>query len=175
MSDDDNENLDSENETTEEVDNTEEVEETAADAATEDLDKLRDSNKRLFERTKRAEAEAKLLKAERLKQEEKSKAQPSNNTDILSREETILIAQGMDLDILEEIKDYAKLKGIGLLKAKDTPFVQHLVEQKEAETKKERAKLSASKGSGTHQEKSMSDMSREDHMALAKEMADKIQ
>lgn len=164
----DTEELDSTNQSTEEVVNTD-AEETVADTDTEDTDKLRESNKRLFERAKKAEAEAKLLKAERLKAEEQAKAPTSTNADVLSREEAILIAQGMNSDDLDELKAVASAKKLSLLKAKDTPLFQGYLEKLETERKKEKAKLSASKGSQTHQEKSTSDLTEEEHRKLVKE------
>jgi len=166
--------LDTPIEPAEEAEKTDNVEEPVADTETEDIEKIKESNKRLFERAKKAEAEAKLLKAERLKAEEQAKVQPINNSDYLLREEGILIAQGMEADDLDELKAVAKAKDLSLLKAKDTPLFQGYLERAEADRKKEKAKLSASRGSSVKQEKSITQLTREEHEALAKEMAEKI-
>jgi hypothetical protein len=164
MSEQDNEELDSQDQPTEEVVNTEEVNEPVADTGTEDLEKLKESNKRLFERTKKAEADLKALKAKEAKPDIKI------NSDSLSREEAILIAQGMEADDLDELKAVAEAKGLSLLKAKETPLFQGYLEKIETERKKEKAKLSASKGSQTTQaEKSVSEMTPEEHKEFFKE------
>jgi hypothetical protein len=157
------ENVDSENGTTEEVVKTEEVEDTAADAGTEDLEALKEKNKKLFERAKTAEAKLKEVKKEK----------PPNETtkpDSLSRDEAILIAQGMTADDLDELKVVAQAKNLPLLKAKDTPLFQGYLEKIEAERKKDKAKLSASKGSQAAEEtKDIGEMTEAEHRALFKE------
>lgn len=154
----------------EEAAKTKEVEETVADTATEDLAKLQEQNKKLFERAKTAEAKLKEVKTNLPKTDEQQ-----TNTDILSREEAILIAQGMQAEDLDELKAVAEAKKLSLLKAKETPLFQGYLEKIEAERKKEKAKLSASKGSASvKEEKSLVEMTREEHLAYAKEMSKNI-
>ena len=163
MSDELNEELDP---IIEAVDSTEEAptEESVAETDKPEVD-LEEQNRKLYARAKKAEAELKELKS---KQAEKPINQ--TNTDFLSREEGILIAQGMDADDLDELKVVAQAKGLSLLKAKETPLFQGYLDHKAKELKKERAKLPASKGSGQSQEKSISDLSKEEHQALVREM-----
>lgn len=114
---------------------------------------------------KRAEiAEAKL----KVKPKVEAPTQPTN-PDALTREEAILIAEGMKVEDLEELQVVAKAKNLSLLKAKDTPLFQAYLEKQEAERKKEKAKISASKGSQEKQERNVSELTRSEHEALVRE------
>ena len=166
MSEQDNENLDSTNETTEEVVKTEEVvEESVVDTPPEDeTEKLKETNKRLFERAKKAEAEAKKLKAEA----EKAQPDPSNE-----RDELRLIAKGLSDEEIEQAQVIAKGKGISLTESiKDPMFKAYQNELKEQQ-KKEKAKLGASKGSNQAPDEVLvkPNMSREEHEALFNKLA----
>ena len=98
----------------------------------------------------------------------------STNKDSLSREEAILIAQGMSPEDLDELVDVAKAKGISLLKAKETPIFTAYLQSKEAEAKREKAKLGSSKGSQVSQQRSISDLTEDEHRALVKETMSKV-
>ena len=118
MSDNDTENIDSTNDTTEEVVKTDEVEETDDQSGNEDLETLQEKNKRLFERAKKAEAEAKLLKAERLKKEEQAKVEPKGDTSkkqdvVLTPMDAILLGKAniTEADDIEEVVKYANYIG----------------------------------------------------------------
>ena len=128
MADDADETVDSTNNTTEEVDNTEEVDETDYQSGSEDLTALQEKNKRLFERAKKAEAEAKLLKAERLKKEEQAKANVETKTsekqDVYSQEDVaVLVSKVTDKEDREFVKKSAKTLGISLEDALNDPIV----------------------------------------------------
>lgn len=158
----DNEIIDSPNDTAD----TEQVVDTAdesADDSKPDVEKLQETNKKLFNRAKTAEAELKKLKSQ-----PKVEA-PSTNADVLTREEAILIAEGMNADDLDKLKAVAQIEKLSLLKAKDTELFQGYLERIETQRKKDKAKLSASKGSQTKQEKSVADLTDEEHKALVKE------
>lgn len=150
MSEQDEEEIDLQNDTTEEVENTEEVEEVdGADATeTEDEPKYTESEMKLYARAKKAEAEARALKAQ-LKTKAPAKEESktiNNNSDSISREEVILIAQGMDEEDINRLK---RLAGNGsLLKAKEDEMFVAYYEKKQTEIKKKKAALGASKGSG---------------------------
>ena len=132
MSDNDNENLDSTNETTEEVVNTDEVEETDDQSESEDLEVIKEKNKRLFERAKKAEAEAKLLKAERLKQEEQAKVKKVETKTESSEKQgdfdledvAVLVQKVSDKEDRDMVKDYAKFKKISLEDALKNNVIQ---------------------------------------------------
>ncbi|MEK9208172.1 MAG: hypothetical protein AAB922_06820 [Patescibacteria group bacterium] len=137
--------LDTTNEPTEEVVNTEEVEETVVDTETDDpaveTAKLKEANKRLFERAKKAEAEAKELKAKAFK----SSSQPAQQVDT---DELRLIARGLSDEEIDQAKVISKGKGISLAESlKDPLFVSYQKDLKEQQ-RVEKAKLGASKGSG---------------------------
>lgn len=135
------ETLDSQNEATEEVEKTEIVEETAETVETEDAEKLKDANKRLFERAKKAEAENKVLKA---KQEVKVEV-PAQTAD---PDELRLIAKGLSDQEIDQAKVIAKGRGISLPEALKDPLLIAYRKELEEQRRKEKAKLGASKGSG---------------------------
>jgi hypothetical protein len=133
MSTNDTETIDSTNDETEEVVKTEAVEEVVDADVDEteddgDLEALREKNKRLFERTKKAEAEAKLLKAERLKKEEKAKveAKPAEKQDGLTSMDAILLmgAKVTEKEDIELVAEYAKFKGVSIADALKSSIVK---------------------------------------------------
>ncbi len=132
MSEQDNEELDSSNQPTEEVEKTEEIEETDDQSGTEDLEALQEKNKRLFERAKKAEAEAKILKAERIKKEEKAKAEPSQKQDGFSQMDTIALieAKVTKKEDIQEVADYAKLKNISIEEALSSDIVKTILRER---------------------------------------------
>lgn len=139
-------------------------------ATKEDAEK--DYKKIADDQRKRAEIAEAKLKAEKPK--EKAEEPKSTNNDYLSREEGILIAQGMDADDLEELKSVAQAKKLSLLKAKDTPLFQAYIEKRESDRKKEKAKIGASKGSQASQEKSVSELTNDEHREFFKETMSKV-
>lgn len=144
---------------------------TSGDEETTDLaSELEKKNKILSQvlaRAKRAEEEVKKFKSLN-----ETKAQPKiNNT--LSREEAILIAEGMKVEDLDQLQVIAKGKGIGLLEAKSDPLFASYYESVTKQRKSEAAKLGASKGSGQVQSKpniSAPGLSEEEHKRLWKEL-----
>ena len=132
-----------------------------------------DESKKAFEdqkrRAEKAEAELKALKAEAQEPTEK-KAQPTLSNS-LSREEAILIAEGMKEDDLNKLQVIARGAGISLLEAKEDPLFASYYSNVMKERKSEKAKLGASKGSTIKQETpSFSNgLSRDEHIALWKE------
>ncbi len=133
-----------------------------------DYQELAEKNAQIADdQRKRAEiAEAKL----KAKPEVKAPAPiQQTNTDVLSREEAILIAQGMQPEDIDELKAVAKAKELSLLKAKETPLFQGYLEKQEADRKKEKARLSTSKGSQVTQTQSVADLDDDAHKALVKE------
>lgn len=156
MADEANDELESENQPVEETEQTTPVEETAADAETEDTDKLKESNRRLFERAKKAEAEAKLLKAERLKAEEKAKLpaktpEPVKGIGAMSQEDfyAVLKAEVPQEDI-NDVREYAALRNITVAEALKTNVVKTILSDKaEARNVEQAANVTSTKrGSG---------------------------
>jgi hypothetical protein len=138
MSDEDNGIIEPQDDATEEVVNTEEVEEIeSADAPetedeSEDEEKiaLREQNKKLFERAKKAEAEAKELKT-KVKAPAQAEA-PSEKQDGLSSMDTIALigAKVTEKEDIDEVVDYARLKGISVEEALKTNVVKTILKDK---------------------------------------------
>lgn len=170
MSTEDNEELDSQNQATEEVVKTEQVEDTAL-AETEDVEKLREQNKRLFERAKKAEAKLK---------EKPLDSQPINSasTETADPVEIANLANALQGLTQEEI-DFAKTIAAGskttLLKALQSDGFQAYHSKIVAEDRKKKAALGGSKGSEQQVQKSLSETTREEHMRIAGEAAQNIQ
>lgn len=107
-------------------------------------------------------------KAPEVKKAEQTKPQatPANI------EETVLLANGMDEALIEELKLRAPKYGGSLIKAQNDPFFVAVKEKFEREKKSSQASLGASRGAGTAKVKkdfSTPGLSREDHMRLVRE------
>lgn len=93
-------------------------------------------------------------------------ASPSNNV-----EEAVLLAQGLDEDLISELKLRAPRYGGSLIKAQKDPNFIAVKERIERDAKSAKASMGASRGSGSVQVKKTAltpGLSREEHMALAK-------
>ncbi len=185
MSQKDNENLDSQNETETDSEETDDIEETSLEE-TDDAGKLKeqntklaDANKKLFERAKKAEgfikqADGTWVKKPKAPEKPANPPQPpvNNNNAQLDPEELKLIAKGISDEEIAQAKVIAKGKGgIPLTEAmKDPLFIAFQKELKEQE-KKENAKLGASQGSGQDDPKKefKPGMSADDHKKAWKE------
>lgn len=138
----------------EEVDDSAETIETEEDAlakAQAEAAKYR----RLFEKTQKAKTE-----------QTKPQATPANV------EEVVLLANGMDESLMEQLKKVAAVNGTSLLKAQNDPIFVAVKEKFEREKKSSSASLGASRGSGAAKvQKGLNTpgLSREEHMRLAKE------
>lgn len=141
---------------------TETTEETLETPAV-DVDQLQATNKKLFERAKKAEADLKALKGQ------KPATAPAPQ---LGVEETVLLANGMSEELIEELKLRAPQYGGSLIKAqKDSRFIA-VKEQFEREKKQREASLPASRGAGSVKQKKTlltPGLSREEHMKLVQE------
>lgn len=157
MDEDENVILDTPNETVEETvetpaDSTEETLETPA----VDVEQLQATNKKLFERAKKAEADLKALKG--------TAQQASPNV-----EETVLLATGMPEALLSELKAVAAVRKVSLLKAQADPIFVAVKEKFEKDQKREDASLPASRGAGAVKPKkdfTVPGLTREEHMAM---------
>ncbi len=166
MSEQDDVELDTPIEPTEEVVETNEVEVETPVEETEDLEKLKESNKRLFERTKKAEAELKELK---------KKPIPQTNTSPTDADELRLIAKGLSDEEIEQAKVISKGNEVSLIEAIKNPLFVAFQKDLKEQQRKEKAKLSASRGSSEQTQKSLSELSRDEHQKLAMEAASNIQ
>jgi hypothetical protein len=136
MDEESNDNIESINDETEEVLNTEEVEETVVDTETEDdslidrLAKVEETNKRLFERAKKAEAEAKEWKAKG--QPAEAQTNSSEKQDGLSSMDTIALidAKVTNREDIETVQKYARLEGISIGDALSASVVKAILKDK---------------------------------------------
>ena len=158
----------SEEETVEETLETpvEETEEESPEETPEvDIDALQATNKKLFERAKKAEAKLKELQPKAV--EPKVQSQPAST----NVEETVLLAQGMSEELLGELKAVAAVRKTSLIKAQADPIFVAVKEKLEKEQKSSAAGLGASRGSGNIKARKTANtpgISREEHMAMVK-------
>ena len=175
MSELDNEVLEATNSNEEENLEVEEIETDGddVDALREAIEKKDAFAKQAIARAKKAEAELKAFKANK---PEEASQNINNQTSNLSVEETVLKAQGMSSDLLDELKKIAQVTGKELIEAQADPYFIAIKQAKEDELKSAQAKLGSSKGSGSRkQEKTLQTpgLSEEEFKALWKEKMNK--
>ena len=132
MSDEDNVMLDTPNEPTEEVEKTEVVEETPAEDGSEDLEKLRELNKKLFERTKKAEEQNKQLKAQF---KTPTPAAGEKQPEVSLKDQYALLQAQVSADDIDEVIEYAKFKGITVTEALGSTVVKATLKEKAEQRK----------------------------------------
>lgn len=151
-------------------DDIEDVETLKAQIAEKDaaLAREAEARKQLTARAKKAEAEANALKGTANDSATHTNNPPSSE----AIDERILRDKGMSEELMSELKALAKVRGKGLIETQADPIFVALLAQKEAEAKAEKAKLGASKGSGSaRKEKNFNSagMTDEEHRAMWKE------
>ena len=154
------ENLDSTNETVEETVETPESAETTEETPEVDVEQLQATNKKLYERAKKAEADLKVLKS--------AEAKPASPQNV---EETVLLAQGLPEELLGELKVISQLRKVSLIKGQADPIFVAIKEKFEKDKKREDASLPASRGSGSIKPKkdfSTPGLTREEHKEMTK-------
>lgn len=162
------------NEVLETISSNEEVNLEEETQDTEDVDALKDTiernriaNQQILARAKKAEAELKALKGQA--------TATQNTTNNLSSEDvevSILKAQKTSDDEIAYLKKLAKVNGTSIIDAQSDEIYLGWKAKKEAEEKSEKAKLGASRGSGSaKKEKTINtpNLSDEEHKALWKE------
>lgn len=164
------ENLNSPNEA---ADNDTINEEAAADATTEDeLARLKEQNRKLFERAKKAEGfvlrDGHWVKPERKPDVEVAVNNPAQQ-DIA--EELKLIARGLSDEEIDQAKVIAKGRGISLPEALKDPLFTAFKASKAEQEQKDGAHLGASRGSSFQQEEPLvkPGMNRDEHLKIWKE------
>lgn len=167
-----NENLDSTNET-EDTDtvNEEEVADTSTeDSSNEELAKLKEQNKKLFERAKKAEGFV-FKDGQWVKLEAKPQPKPQSNAQSDISDELRLIARGLSEEDIDQAKVIAKGRGVSLPEALKDPLFNSYKVGKEEQEKKDKAKLGASGGSDYQGEEPLvkPGMSKEEHLKVWKE------
>lgn len=142
MSDEDNKVLgatmsDEELELDNELEDTDDVE-----ALKEALKKEKTAKQQILARAKKAEAQ--------LKEKKPAESFTNNNTPTHEDVETkILKAQGVSDDEIEYLKKLSKLNNTSIIEAQSDDIFKAFKSKKEAEEKAEKAKLGASRGSGS--------------------------
>lgn len=120
-----------------------------------------------------SKAEYSKLKRQAIAYKANKETPKQEQTAGLSKEDielTVLASQGINAELLNEMKVLAKLRGKSIIEMKDDPIILAMKEVKEKEEKARLAKLPASKGSGNvRQEKNFSTpLSKEEHRELWK-------
>ncbi len=150
----------------------EETEETPATDTSEetpetpevDVAQVLETNKKLFERAKKAEAEVKMLKGN------KTTVKPSTDSPQPNVEETVLLANGMPEELVKELKVVAKARGItSLLKAQKDPIFVAIKEKFEKDTKTREASVGGSNRAGAKKAQknfTTPGLSRDEHRAM---------
>lgn len=156
MDEQENVTLDTTNETVEEtVETPIDTEGDTVETPEVDVDQLQATNKKLYERAKKAEADLKALKGT-----------SHVNNDPFFEERLELLASGLSREELDKAKVIAIGNKSTLAEAlKDDMFIAYQRKLKE-DKRKEDAKLGASKGSGESEDNTLikPDMSREEHV-----------
>lgn len=131
-----------------------------------DVDALQATNKKLFERAKKAEAELKALRP-KVAVAPKPVSQPAST----NVEETVLLANGMSEELLGELKAVAAVRKTSLIKAQADPIFVAIKDRLEKEQKSQNASMGASRSSGSVKAQktfSTPGLTREEHMELVK-------
>jgi len=158
------ETIDSLNNETEEVTNDNQQPEV-------DVEKLKETNSKLYARAKEAEAELKKLRS----QPKPAQSVPSTNANYVSREELDLAilrtSKGYDDESIDNLQVISKGKGISLIQAQEDPLFKLMLEKKELDMRKAQSNLGASKGSTSNQARKIAEMTRDEHRAYVAELA----
>jgi len=147
-------------------------EESNDDTGSDDSE-LADKNKQLFQRAKKAEAEAKVLKEQLAKSKVEEKPV---TTSTVTLDEVVLLKE-YDIDDLTMLKTIqAGNKSLGkemsLPQAKDSVLFQAYIKEKKAKVRQEKAQLPASNKS-LNVNKDGKPLSREEHQAVFNKLVNK--
>lgn len=113
-----------------------------------------------------------LARAHKAEEELKELKKPKLESVVPSQpdvEETVLLANGMPEELLEELKAVAGVRKVSLIKAQKDPIFVAVKEKFEKEQKQKDASLGASRGSGATKPKkdfSTPGLTREEHRAM---------
>jgi hypothetical protein len=130
-----------------------------------DVDSLKEKNKQLFQRAKRAEEKLKELKTAKDKGQEKTEGKITNEDEIL--EKAVLLNKGFtkeDIKLLDKIRKMEDSE-VSLLDASNSELFLALQEKKKREQKAKEAELGASR-KGTSGSTPKKPLTREDHKKL---------
>lgn len=146
------------------LDDTEDVE-----ALKEQLSQAREAQRQILARAKNAEAKVKSMSSQTTQYTEQKPTQINNALTAEDVEVKILKTQKVSDDEIAYLKKIAAINGTSLIDAMDDPIFTGFKEKREAEEKSEKARLGASRGSGSvRKEKSTTTvgLSAEEHKDL---------
>lgn len=126
------------------------------------LAEAEEAKRQLTARAHKAEAENKAFKSKPVEAPQAPQA---------SVEETVLLAQGMPEELVNELKAIAQVRNTTLLKAQNDPIFTTIKENFEKNQKQRDASLPASRGSGNVKPKkdfTTPGLTREEHMEMLK-------
>lgn len=153
---------------------------TVDESEQDDEDEHSEKNETAEEKLARVQAKAnkyrRLLKnaQKNSKSNSSSSVQRQPTSPAVDVDERILKSQGMDNDLLKQLKDVARLRNVGLIEAQSDPLFTGIKDQYEKDKKQKAASLPASRGSGTTKPKktlSTPGLTKEEHKALMRESA----
>lgn len=156
-------NIDQENEETllEETEVLEQTEDESSVDNNDELLKLRSENKKLVEIIKRKnEREAKNASSSPQTQKP---INTNSETNIPSRDEIFLVAQGFTEEDIDQLHLVAKGTGLSLKEAKEHPLFTAYADKVKAERRAKKASLGTSRGSASKPVVKLEGMSAEDH------------
>jgi len=142
-----------------EQDDTEDVE-----ALKEQLSQAREAQRQILARAKKAEETLKARASQPKPEVDSNPTQSASNI-----EETVLLANGMSEELLEELKAVATVRKLSLIKAQQDPIFVAVKEKIEKDKKQAEASLPVSRGSGNFKVKKdfkSPGLSREEHKAM---------
>lgn len=155
----------------------------------DDAEALKEANRKLFARAKKAEGFVQDKEGNWVKKTPKPAPKPVENNsggdgqnkppaetiDPLEQAQLANAIRDLSPEEIQEAKDIAKGKGITVLKALETPAFKAFHAANVEADKKEKARLGASRGSGSHEDKPKfrSGMTREEHKEAWEETAGK--
>lgn len=129
------------------------LEDTVVEETTEETPDVEVVEEETVPKSQFNQAIARAKKAEALLKQKSQQNIINNKTatssSIEDMESMILRAQGMPVELLNELKAVAKARGKNLLDSQTDPIFLAIKDQKETEVKAQKAKLGASKGSGS--------------------------
>lgn len=132
-----------------------------------DVEKLKETNRRLYARLKEAETEVKKIKS--------TSAQKTSNSKPANYEADLLrVAKGYDDELIGTLEVISKGSGKTLIQAQEDPMFKLLLAKIQEEERANKAKLGASKGSSQHQAVSIKNMTPAEHKEYVKEMMQKL-
>lgn len=116
---------------------------------------------------------AKKLNSPKQAPKEQLSTNKDNSSDTVD-EKILKSTKGYDEETIDKLKVVAKGLGVDLFKAEQDDLFQDYIAKKQADERKEKAKLGSSKGSQVSQERGIGDLTDEEHKQFVKEQMSKV-